>query len=201
MPRRAPLRPRRTLAQRLRDRLEAARLSLQGHSVPEIAARLGVSPRQVGYDLALARKAWRRDLALAREEQVAQELAKLNALEQEAWRAYTALVAQEKAPARPPERFRVVSLAERDALLKPRPESWRFLHLVLQCSDRRAKLLGLDAPDRSVRVELDLATAARELVRLHRDELPADLTEEQLVEQIVQDAQFVLGLPPRATSP
>lgn len=84
----------RTPSQIVAHRVRIAELILQRHSYSEIADILyaetyvRVTPRQIGYDVQAIREGWRDQQHATYNEYVMQELARIDALEREAWEAY-----------------------------------------------------------------------------------------------------------------
>jgi hypothetical protein len=69
-------------------RASVTRLYVRGHSLPEIAANLGLSDSAVAHELAEIRKEWVAAALCDRVEAKARELAKLDHVEAEAWKAW-----------------------------------------------------------------------------------------------------------------
>ena len=121
-----PGRNTRTQTQRERDRNEAAKLVLQGVPQTEIARMFGVTPAQVSYDLKAIRKRWLEQTTFDLDQAKAQECAKIDNLERTYWMAYDSLVESGDGP----------SAFETSAILNG----------ILNCINRRCRLLGLDEP-------------------------------------------------------
>lgn len=139
---------RRSPAEKARDAQQIAALYLQGYSQTEIAARLNLGVATVCRDLKPYHERWqeeaRRDIATRKAEQLAQ----LDQLLREYWEAWE----RSKAP----RKVSTVSKAaggNGDGSATVRSEERtgdpRFLEGVRWCMERRAKLLGLDAPTRT----------------------------------------------------
>ncbi|HVC98671.1 MAG TPA: hypothetical protein VND64_33710 [Pirellulales bacterium] len=69
-------------------RADVTRLYVRGNSLPEIAANLGLSDSAVAHELAEIRKEWVASSLRDRVEAKARELAKLDHVESEAWKAW-----------------------------------------------------------------------------------------------------------------
>ena len=121
-----PGRNTRTQTQRERDRNEAAKLVLQGVPQTEIARMFNVTPAQISYDLKAIRKRWLDQTTLDLDQAKAQECAKIDNLERTYWSAYDLLAESGDGP----------SAFETSAILSG----------VLNCINRRCRLLGLDEP-------------------------------------------------------
>ncbi len=135
----------RTKAQVERDRIEVARLYLQGKYQHEIAQILEVSQQQVSYDLKAIHSHWR-DIPLAQlTELKAQELARINELERVYWEAWQRSLTPKEitSSAKDGDKVKVGKRSEQ------RNGNPAFLKGVMDCIDRRCKLLGLDAPIKS----------------------------------------------------
>lgn len=135
----------RSRAQIDRDRVEVARLYLQGKYQHEIAQILEVSQQQVSYDLKAVQQAWR-DMPLAQlSELKAKELARIDTLERTYWEAWekSQQPKETTSTAKEGEKLKVGKRSEQ------RNGNPAFLKGVMECIDRRCKLLGLDAPVKS----------------------------------------------------
>lgn len=139
----------RTSAERDRDRAVIARLILEGWTFREIAAEFDgrLSRSQVHRDMEAIGKLWRaravNDVDTLRKE----ELARIDHVYRVAFEGWIrSLRPREETSTKTVEADRgrteaAVKRSERDG-------NPRFLAVVLSCIDRRAKLLGLDAPTR-----------------------------------------------------
>ncbi len=137
--------------QRRVRRGEVANLHLRGVTQVEIAARLDISPSTVFKDLKAIRQEWLdsrvRDFDLAREI----ELRKLDALEREAWEAWSR-------SQRPVETNKVsgggLDLAEKrrgEKSSRTRTGEAKYLEMIARCIDRRCQILSLCAAARKIR--------------------------------------------------
>lgn len=104
------------------DRRQIAGLYLRGKQQQAIADELGMTRQMVGYDLKAIQKRWREDTSRDLDADKIRELAKLDELERTYWKAWE------------------------DSSMGNRQGHPAFLRGVLDCVDRRCKLLGLDAP-------------------------------------------------------
>lgn len=126
-------------------RADVARRYLQGQTQGQIAADLGVHQSQVTRDLKTLRQRWQEQAADQTGRWIAQELARLAALEAEAWAAW--------------QRSRQNAVKEIEETtedgFRQRKETTgqagdpRFLDQVQKCVQQRRDLLGLDAPKRT----------------------------------------------------
>jgi hypothetical protein len=129
-----------------RDRAEIARLYLQRRTQAEIAAQLGMSRQQVGYDLGAVRQGWLESSLTDFNARKAEELARIDRLEREYWDAWEAS-----------QRERETSTTEQTsdddgqrmrASLRKVGQTGdpRYLAGVQSCIEQRCRLLGLNAP-------------------------------------------------------
>jgi len=150
----------RSEGQKAADRAKVANLYLRGEAVHSIAAIMGVKPATVLHDLRAIRNAWRKeavyDFSLARQ----QELARIDMVEAEAWKAWE----MSKAPlettntrqrrrdlavptnSSDPTRLPVDSISEANRRTVQRDPNPSFLERVAWCVEMRCKILGLIAP-------------------------------------------------------
>ncbi len=135
----------RTKAKVLSDRMEVARLYLEGKYQHEIAEILGVSQQQVSYDLKEIQLTWQ-DMSVAQlTELKARELARIDNLERTYWQAWEKSQ-QPKETTSTAKEGEKVKVGKRSEQRNGNPQ---FLQGVQWCIERRIKLLGLDAPVRS----------------------------------------------------
>ena len=85
--------PKRTSFEREKDLLEISRLYLTGVTQTDIAARLGVSQQQISYDLKALQKRWLAASLAHVDDAKARELAKIDQLEREYWKAWEPIAA------------------------------------------------------------------------------------------------------------
>ena len=139
-------------------RCDVARRYILGETQREIAQVHGVSQGQIHLDLVALREFW---LASALQDfgtHVAEELARIDQVEQEAWRGwFRSAEPREVTLTEQAEGGDRVIRGEAHPLSPKRKASVRregqagdssFLALVLTCVERRCALLGLDAPQR-----------------------------------------------------
>lgn len=130
--------------QKQERRMQVAELHKKGWSQAAIAERLGVTQPTVSSDLKYIREEWRRsmvrDFDLAR----AQELQRVDRIECEANEGWDRSLK--------PSQSAVIQGegAQQPSRKTVRNQSGdpRFLDILLKCSERRSKLLGLDAPQK-----------------------------------------------------
>jgi len=164
----------RTPAQKDADRQQVAKLSLEGLSTYAIAAQMNVSQRTVWRDLEIIRKEWRDRSVEMIDEVKAKELAKLDKVEAEAWAAYwRSTTDREKrvAEMRPgPSGGKFTKIETEGQAGDP-----RFLKIILDCQERRAKILGTDAPTKVAATNPD-GTEERPFAMVA---IPAQMTQEE----------------------
>lgn len=71
-----------------RDRVEIAKRVLRGELQADIARDLGVSQQQVSYDLKIIRQRWKQAQLESMDARIAQTLAEINMVKQEAWKGW-----------------------------------------------------------------------------------------------------------------
>jgi len=162
--------PKRTRAQRIHDRALVADRYLAGETMAEIAADLGLSTRQVSYDLKKVRERWQAAAFADIAEITAKELAKIDRIERKAWEAWEKSCGERKSTtteqvAKPLKDGvaiqEKITESKQDLIGDP-----RFLEVVLRCIERRCKLLGLGETDpettrKSITFTLDFSGSAK----------------------------------------
>ena len=134
--------------QRERNRARITELRFQNVSFREIAEELGVSVGYIYSEYKEVEKSWRAIARTSMDDLKARELAKLDAIEAEAWKAWQRSC---DAATKQREEYEYQSDGNRrrkkgtlfrdDSIGNP-----KFLDVIAKCIDRRCKLLGLD-PD------------------------------------------------------
>jgi len=144
--------PRRTQFQIDRDRQYIAGLYLRGYTQAQIAETINADPKRdytltqqtISNDLKRIREAWLTSALMDFNEAKAQELARIDQVEREAWAAWER--SQEDAESK--KMVEAGSNTRYEAQTKGQTGDPRFLELVMKCVDRRCKILGVDAPVR-----------------------------------------------------
>jgi len=130
----------------LSRRATVARLYTQGVTQMKIADYLGVSQSVISADLKIIRQEWLENIRRDYGELVAEELAKINRVEAEAW---DQLEASKRVAIRTITKTEgdkeTITTHEEEELGDP-----RFMNIILGCIDKRCKLLGLDGPPQTV---------------------------------------------------
>jgi len=127
-----------------RRRALVAEHYLEGLTQSQIARELGVSQGTVSHDLKAIRQQWQASANRDFDEAVGIELAKLDKVEREAWKAWNRSL-------EPAESTRVMQQAGNKRAEKTTRQQHgdpRFLEQIQRCIAARRALLGLDAPTR-----------------------------------------------------
>lgn len=137
--------------QRLADRALIAKLRLQGKTVDEIAAMLGVTSRTIQRDLAAIHEEWKTQTLTDTTDLKAREAARLDMLEAEAYAAWERSKQDWQKKTVEDRPGAGSKTAGRHAKIETgsSPGDPRFLSTLLQIQARRATLLGLDAPQKT----------------------------------------------------
>lgn len=155
--------PKRTPIQVNRDRLEIADHYLHGKFQFEIAEILSkdanrgytLTQQTISRDLRMIQLQWQRSSIVKFDEAKARELAKIDNLEREYWKAWE----RSKTEKKHSEKAKTEGVTLKEVT---RIQKWeligdhRFLEGVQWCINRRCELLGLDAPRRMHIIEEDL---------------------------------------------
>lgn len=164
----------RSSSKRTRDRRIIADLYLQGWLQVNIAEKVGISQSTVSNDLKALQKEWLKSSLIDYDEAKSKELARIDRLEREYWDAWQ----------RSLDEFRSTTLKGKrpgDGE-KPKPDEQtvrtedrngdpRFLAGVQWCIDRRCKVIGIDAPQRNLDINVSNLTI-EQLQRIANGEDP-----------------------------
>ena len=150
--------PKRTPTQIIENRAEIARRYLRGETQAAIGRALGMTQQMVSYDLAAIEAAWQKSALYDMDKAKARELARIDHLERTYWEAW-----EESRQDKEVATQKQVGSGEaqrREATLRKEGQSGNpaFLSGVERCIERRCKLLGLDAPEKSTNVNIDMAS-------------------------------------------
>lgn len=158
--------PLRTKEERDARLIRINRWYLQGVPIQTIAKREGLSKQQTSRDLLYLRGLWRAATVIDIDEHKSKELARLDVLEAEAWTAWQSSRSDRRQITKSTKDV-PVSIGDGDISINKQIENKyqrskrdgnsKFLEVVLQCIERRCKILGLDAPERT---EMALAMTA-----------------------------------------
>lgn len=150
------------------SRARVARMYLQGKSIHEIGKIEGVSAATINRDLSIIKMAWMASALLDLDARKAQELARLDELEATSWDAWQRSKADKRSISRKTsntvgDEGEALKDEERRYSREQRTGNVLYLEMVMKCIERRCKILGLDAPERS-QMELALTSAQRHQV-------------------------------------
>lgn len=138
----------RTPTQRRDDRERISELLLKGWSQKKIAAEMGLSTYTVNRDVAAIERLRRIYMVKNLDEVRRRELAKIDLMEKEAWDAWE----RSKQPLKKKKTKSVSNIpTAMEKIEEERIGAKQYLDTIQWCIERRAQLLGLDAP---VRTEL-----------------------------------------------
>ncbi len=144
----------RTKKQRERDLATVASYYCQGLYQYQIAEKMGLSQSQICYDLKVLHKRWMESSVSDFNQRKAEELAKIDNVEKEAWVAWTTSKASQT-PAGDP----------------------RFLQNVQWCIQKRCKILGLDAIEKLMLSSHDLEVTGQAIGEIVLSFVPSNLQE------------------------
>lgn len=133
-------------------RAEIARYYLQGKPIHEIAETMGLSKYTIHDDLEVIRQAWLRSTLVDFDAKRAEEVAKIDRVEAQAWEEYE----RSKEPGSRSVQGTGAQGSWTEDETTERTGDPRYLQVVLKCIDRRIRLFGLDAPERSMSVHLEM---------------------------------------------
>ena len=140
--------PRRSAAQLARDRRRIAELYLEGWLQVDIADEVGLSQSTISNDLKALQAEWVKSSLVDFSEAKAKEVAKIDKLEREYYRAWrrscedAETVKQKGEPAGTEGKVKTASV---EKTTKGQAGDPRFLQGVQWCIDRRCKIIGIDA--------------------------------------------------------
>lgn len=152
--------PRRSPAQLARDRRRIAELYLEGRLQVDIAREVGLSQSTVSNDLKALQRMWLKSSLIDINEAKAREIAEIDNLEREYYKAWhrscedaETLTQKTKGTIEKREKEDGTFVTERPAEVaktsKGQAGDPRFLSGIQWCIERRCKILGVDAPERS----------------------------------------------------
>lgn len=144
----------------LERRMRIARLYCQGKTLLEISQEVDISLPTVSKDLQAVRRFWLSNIAVDMDERVAELLAKNDTLEKEAWEGWQRScqdaetisrvrekgikILPPKQKGKPPTSKMMVTAEKLEKVTKGQAGDPRFLSIIGECIDRRAKYLGVD---------------------------------------------------------
>jgi transposase len=119
---------------------KVARLYIQGKYQSQIADELKVDPATVSRDIQAIRENWRASALFDYSTAIGRELALLDAVEKEAWAEYL----KSKEATVKDTRESIANVGVKVSVTKTtRTGDPRYLAIVMECSEKRAKLMGL----------------------------------------------------------
>jgi hypothetical protein len=131
-----------------KDRVEIANLYLQRCTQAEIAGKLGLSRQQIGYDLKAIRAEWLQSSLMDFNQRKAEELAKIDRLEQVNWIAFEASKKErqtsttEQVTDSEGERLKA-AIRKEEQIGDP-----KYLAGIQWCINKRCEILGMNAPQK-----------------------------------------------------
>lgn len=137
-------------AQRAATRAKIAKLALFGDKTQwDIARETGLNQSTISRELKSIRQEWAQQARQDIEQVIARELKKIEALEEEAWIAYEKsqrdAISKTVTDGKATGGKKTASITTQSQNGDP-----RFLKILLDCQDRRAKVLGIDKKDPSI---------------------------------------------------
>lgn len=140
--------PRRSNGELARDRKIISDMYLRGYTQVEIAERIKRDQSTVSRDIKALQKQWLQDSMVDFNEARAKELAKIDALEMEYWKAWQASQQDAETIVEEASELKDGTRAKVSTKTVGQTGDPRYLQGVQWCIDKRAEILGLDAPER-----------------------------------------------------
>ena len=139
-----------TKAEREKQVAEVARLYLARHTMADIGERLGIVKSQVHYDLKKCRAQWVKDANSCFNERKAEELARIDRLENEYWDAWRGSLEEFTSTTKQAETAQGGTQKQRATVkTEARNGDPRYLSGVQWCIQKRTDIIGFDAPQES----------------------------------------------------
>lgn len=144
---------RRKRGQLVRDRRRIADLYLQGWAQTDIADELALHQTTVSRDIKTLHKDWLESSLLDFSDAKSQELAKVDRLEREYWKAYHRSLMDAEQITKEGTSFNedtqdIAIINKIAKITKKQAGDPRFLQGIQWCIDKRCSILGLDAPEK-----------------------------------------------------
>lgn len=186
---------RRTDDELRRDRAVVASLYLKGHTQRDIAQHLDEERdydyyrQKVNNDLKQIRKRWEQSALMDFHQRRAEEIARIDQLEREYWEAWEASKEEQEEYTRkvePDEDGDMTEAYRKQTVKDGEAGDASYLKGVQWCIDKRCEILGLDAPDRTMNLNVDWDS-------LSEDQLQRIVDGEE-VHEVIDDAQAGGGL-------
>ncbi len=160
--------PKRTKVERVQDRALIAELLLKGWTQTAIGEHLEISQSQVSRELRRIKEDWKKESNRDFDLSVEQELKRLELIERTYWQAWEKSL-QPKESTSSEKKGSEVKVGKRTEQRAGNPQ---FLKGVMECIDRRCKLLGLDAPVKSeITSEIAISQVQEDYHAMDADEL------------------------------
>jgi hypothetical protein len=180
----------------LRRRERVADLYCRGRTQTQISAEVGVSQRQVSDDLQKVRAWWLESTLRNFDALKAEQLARLDQIEREAWAAWERSIGTHRVEKAEKRSGGSADLTIASVTKEERAGNPKFLELVGSCVSKRCEILGLAAPVKGPPpIPVDVVSArerlAAELARIRERQLPAPVDTELNTEIIEAEAETV----------
>lgn len=133
-------------AQREKQLADIARLYLRGTTQAEVGEQLGISQKQVSYDLKILRERWQESALIDFNEAKARELAKIDTLEVEYWQAWNDSKAEFRKTSITREGADAKTIKSARSDTEERNGDPRYLAGVQWCIEKRCAIIGINAP-------------------------------------------------------
>ena len=144
---------------------EVAQRYLARQTLAEVADAIGISPQQVSYDLKVLRGRWAEAANSCFNERKAEELARIDRLENEYWDAWRGSLEEFTSTTKQAETANGSTQKQRATIkTEARNGDPRYLSGVQWCIQKRTEILGLDAPTKA-EVNIADTTDARDKLR------------------------------------
>lgn len=127
---------------------QVANFYLRQMSQMEIAEALGVSQATISNDLAAIKRRWRQEAAIKIKSTQAVEIARINLLESQGWKAWEASKGN-KEVTKSKRTDTTVAKAEVQVERESQTGDPRYLEVVRWCITKRCEIFGLEAPRRT----------------------------------------------------
>lgn len=182
--------PRRSKIQQERDRVRVSEYYLKGWTQTKIADEIGVTQAIISKTLQICREEWKKIAAMNIDEHKAQELARIDALEQEYWAGWekskqdaekrsSKMIGQEVDDGDGDEAISPKRL-ERTVTIENKSGDTKYLDGVQWCINKRCEILGINAPMKIARTNPEGDKQADNQVIVY---LPSNGRERSVIEQ------------------
>lgn len=129
-------------------RSEVAYLYCRGWPQHRLAAKFGVSRQAITRDLMVIRAEWRRVMLDSFDKLKSEQLAKIDAVEIEAYRGWRRSLKNAERTRKKAVSDGDSKRSEAETLSEGQAGDPRFLQIIMSCIERRCKLIGADAPQK-----------------------------------------------------